>query len=116
MLSCIEPERGLIYWTEFSRKGEVVKRLEIDLDSVREIGTRFIPFSMTLETPKRRTRTHIQTESYELKPAIPESLFTTWNLEAGDAERDRRHAGGGAADMADAEAEERLPAVSAGAE
>ncbi len=96
MLSCIERERGVIYWTDFYRRGEVVKRLEIDPASVREIGTRHIPFAMTMTTPRRRSETQVLTESYEIRPAIPDTLFSTWNLEAGDAARDRRQAGPGA--------------------
>ena len=92
MVSCIESERGLIYWTEFYRKGSVVKRLEVGPQDVREIGTKFIPFTMTVATPRNRSETLVQTESYELRPVIPDSLFTTWNLEAGDAERDRARA------------------------
>lgn len=92
MRSCIEPRRGLIYWTEFFRKGAVVKRLTIDPDSVREIGTRHIPFTMTMETPRRRSQTRIVTERYELSGEIPDTLFSTWNLEAGDADQDRRRA------------------------
>jgi hypothetical protein len=93
MVSCIESERGLIYWTEFYRKGSVVKRLEVDPRDVREIGTKFIPFTMTVATPRNRSETLVLTESYELRPVIPDSLFTTWNLEAGDADRDRARAG-----------------------
>lgn len=92
MVSCIERDRGLIYWTEFYRKGSVVKRLEVDPRDVRRIGTKFIPFKMTIATPRNRSETLVVTESYELRPVIPDSLFTTWNLESGDAKRDRARA------------------------
>ena len=69
-----------------------MKRLEVDPGSVREIGTKFIPFSMTVKTPRQRSETLVRTESYELRPEIPDALFSTWNLEAGDADRDRRRA------------------------
>ncbi len=89
MISCIEPERGLIYWTEFVRRGKPTKRLEIDLEEVRPVKQRFIPFRMTVRTLATGSETVVRTESYELVEAVPESLFTTWNLEAGDAKRDR---------------------------
>ncbi len=95
MISCIEAGRGVIYWTEFYRKGAVVKRLEIDPASVRAIGSRFIPFVMTMRTRRSGSETLLRTESYDLRPQIPDSLFTTWNLEAGSASRDRSRAGRG---------------------
>ena len=95
MVSCIEAERGVIYWTDFYRKGAVTKRLEIDPASVRAIGSRFIPFEMTMRTPRSGSETLLRTESYDLRPQIPDSLFTTWNLEAGSARRDRSRAGPG---------------------
>jgi hypothetical protein len=89
MRSCIEPERALIVWTEFVRKGEVVKRLRMDPKSVRPVGKRFIPFLITMETLRTRSRTEVRTQSYELA-SVPEKMFNTWNLESGDAEKDRK--------------------------
>lgn len=93
MVSCIEPERGVIRWTDFHRHGRRVKRLEIDLGGVEEIGGRHIPFLMTMRTLRTGSETRVRTLDYELTGDIPETLFTTWNLEAGDAERDRSRAG-----------------------
>ena len=93
MVSCIEVERGVIYWTDFYRKGAIVKRLEIDPASIRAIGTRFIPFEMTMKTLRSESETLLRTESYDLRPEIPDSLFTTWNLEAGSAKRDHSRSG-----------------------
>ena len=95
MVSCIEEERGIILWTKFYQRGAVVKRLEIDPGSVRKIGERFIPFTMTMSSMRQRSQTVVRTESYEIRPAIPDELFSTWNLEAGDANRDRTRSGGG---------------------
>jgi hypothetical protein len=89
MRSCNEPERALIVWTEFVRKGEVVKRLRMDPKSVRPVGKRFIPFLITMETLRTRSRTEVRTQSYELA-SVPEKMFNTWNLESGDAEKDRK--------------------------
>ena len=91
--SCIEVERGVLLWSEFYRSGRVVKRLEVEPASIRTIGTREIPFAMTFATPAGRSETRVVTESYELRPEIPEELFSTWNLEAGSAERDRTKVG-----------------------
>jgi len=92
LVSCIEPERAIILWTEFYRDGSVVKRLEIDPRKVRQIGTKFIPFAMTIKATRKRSETRIVTESYELRPSIPDNLFSTWNLEWGNADRDRSKA------------------------
>jgi hypothetical protein len=93
MVTCIEEERGVALWTDFYRRGKVVKRLETDPADIRAVGGRFIPFTMTVTTPGRRSQTVVSTESYELRDEIPDSLFSTWNLEVGDARRDRNHAG-----------------------
>jgi hypothetical protein len=45
-----------------------------------------------METPGQRSSTHVGTESYEIRAGIPDQLFTTSNLEAGDADGDRRAA------------------------
>ena len=89
MVSCIEPERAVIHWTDFYRRGQLVKRLEVDLGSVRPIGERFIPFVMTMRSARSGSETQVLTRSYELTRKIPDRLFSTWNLSAGDADRDR---------------------------
>ena len=91
--SCIERERAIVLWSDFYRHGSVLKRLEIDPEQVKLVGDRHIPFLMTMTTPKRRSETRIITESYDLREAIPDELFSTWNLEVGDARRDRTNAG-----------------------
>lgn len=91
--SCIERERAIILWSDFYRHGSVLKRLEIDPEQVKLVGNRYIPFLMTMTTPKMRSETRIITESYDLREAIPDELFSTWNLEVGDARRDRTNAG-----------------------
>jgi hypothetical protein len=93
MISCVETERGVVLWTEFERKGEVVRRLEVEPGRIRAIGSRHIPFAMTVISPRRGSRTEVRTESYELRPDIPDALFSTWNLQAGNADRDRRRSG-----------------------
>ena len=94
MQSCIEPERGIMLWTDFHRRGKLWKRLEIDPAEVRPVQDRFIPFRMTMSTPGRRSETEVVTETYELRPQIPEQLFSVFNLESGDAKRDRRRSAG----------------------
>lgn len=100
MESCVEPERAIMLWTDFYRRGKYFKRLEIDPAHVRPVQERFIPFRMTMSTPHRESETVMETEDYELRPQIPEQLFSVFNLESGNAKRDRRRAaaGGSAAD------------------
>jgi hypothetical protein len=90
MESCIEPERAIILRTDFFRRGQPVKQLRVDAASVREMDGRHIPFSFRMETPSQRSSTRVGTESYEIRKGIPDQLFTTANLEGGDAEGDRR--------------------------
>lgn len=94
MVSCIEPGRGVILRTEFWRRGEVVKRLQVRPADVREVAGRQIPFVFTMETLGAKSATVVATESYEIRGELPNSLFTTSNLEVGDADGDRRVAGG----------------------
>jgi hypothetical protein len=89
MVSCIEPLWGVITWTDFYRRNRVVKRLEINSESVREVDSHRIAFEMSVESLSRGTKTSVVTERYESRPAIPDRLFSTWNLQAGDAARDR---------------------------
>ena len=88
-ISCVEPERAIIAWTDFYAKGRVLKRLSIDLGEVKRVGERHVPFLITVETPRSRSVTRVITEDYDLRAEIPDQLFNTWNLEAGDAKRDR---------------------------
>jgi hypothetical protein len=92
MVACIEPERAVILWMDYFRGEKAVKRLTIDPTSLQPVGARLIPFKMTIASARGRSETEVRTESYELHPVIPDSLFSTWNLEAGDADRDRSQA------------------------
>ena len=80
-------------WTDFHRDGKLVKRLEIDSGRIEPVEDRFIPFRMTMSTPGRRSRTVAQTETYELRPQIPDQMFNVRHLETGDAGHDRSRAG-----------------------
>jgi len=88
-VSCIEPERAIIVWTDFYIRGSVLKRLKVDPLQVRRIGDRYVPWLITVETPRQRSITRVLTEDYELRAQIPDRLFNTWNLAAGDAKTDR---------------------------
>jgi hypothetical protein len=94
METCVEPERAIMLWTDFYVRGRHWKRLTIDPDDVRPVQERFIPFRMTMSMPRRKSETVIETESYELRPEIPDKIFSVFNLESGDAKRDRIRSGG----------------------
>jgi hypothetical protein len=89
-VSCLEPKRGVIVFTDYFVKGRHLKRLSIDPKEVRRVGDRWIPFLITVETPRARSVTRVITEDYELRASIPDRLFNAWNLEGGDAKGDRR--------------------------
>jgi hypothetical protein len=89
MISCIEEERGILLWTEFYVKGTAIKRLDVEVGSLQKIGKRFVPFKMKMRDLRRGSVTTIETEVYEVSAAIPEKLFSTRNLEVGNARRDR---------------------------
>jgi hypothetical protein len=96
---CVEPSRSVVRWAEFRKGDEVVRRLEVNPASVRAVGERQIPFDMSMHRPKRGSSTRLLTESYEIRTDIPEQLFSTWNLQVGDAQRDRRRAGEGSSPL-----------------
>ena len=89
-VTCIERERAILLWADVYVRGEVTKRLAIDLAEVRLVGDRYIPFLMTVETLKQRSVTRVITEDYDLRAEIPDRLFNTWNLSSGSAKGDRR--------------------------
>lgn len=92
MESCIDPRLGQIVWTNFFQHGAIAKRLEVDLGNVKKLGKRNVPFSMTMFDRRRGSSTHVLTESYDSVTEIPDELFSTWNLEVGNARRDVRKA------------------------
>ena len=94
MECCVEPERAILLWTDFYRRGRLWKRLEVDPSEVRPVEERFIPFRMTMSSPRNQSETVILTESYELRPQMPEEIFSVFNLEAGDAKRDHARSAG----------------------
>jgi hypothetical protein len=89
-IACIERERAVMLRMQFYRHGKIEKTLHVDASQVKRIGERHIPFLMTIETPRRRSRTRVITESYEQRSEIPDQLFSIVNLNAGDARADRR--------------------------
>ena len=89
-VSCIDPERAIILWTDYFVSGRHLKRLVIDPEQVRAVGERLVPFLITVQTPRQRSVTRVVTENYELQSEIPDTLFNAWNLEAGDAKSDRK--------------------------
>lgn len=91
--ACIDEELGVPHWMEFRVSGDLVKRLVVDLESVREIDERRVPFAMTMHDTRRGSRTVMETREYEVRAAIPDEIFSTWNLEAGSARRDRAKLG-----------------------
>jgi len=94
-VACIEPERALMLRMQFYKRDEIDKTLHVDPAEVKAIGGRHIPFLMTIESPKRHSKTRVITESYEQRAEIPDRLFTIVNLNAGDARADRRKSSGG---------------------
>jgi hypothetical protein len=88
-VSCIEPQRALILWSELYRRGRVVKRIEVDVASVRQIGSYHIPFRARVIGRDRETETLLATESYEPRTDIPDSVFSVGSLELGSPEGDR---------------------------
>jgi len=89
-VSCLDAERGVIVFTDYYVRDRHLKRLSIDPTQIRQVGDRWIPFLITVETPRASSVTRVITEDYELRAEIPDQIFNTWNLEAGDARSDRR--------------------------
>jgi hypothetical protein len=94
MVSCIDPVRAVILRTDFWQGGQEVKQLRVRPEDVREVDGRPIPFAFRMSTPRLRTETLVTTETYEILGRLSEAIFTTGNLETGDAQGDRRAASG----------------------
>jgi hypothetical protein len=88
-VSCIDPKRALVLWSDLYQAGKLVKQVEVDAASVREIGGLHIPFRSRVITHGRGTETILATESYELLVDIPDSVFSVGGLEFGDPKGDR---------------------------
>lgn len=91
--SCIERRRPVILWSDFYRRGNRVKRLEVDPESIRPVGRRWIPFRFRIQALGKGSETIVTTHSYELHAEIPDGVFTTSNLQFGEPEMDRRRSG-----------------------
>jgi hypothetical protein len=85
----IDPQTHVVVRTEYYLKGSLWKRLETDASRILEVDGRFLPFLARMSNIRRGTETTIETESYELRREIPDSLFTETNLAVGDEHRDR---------------------------
>lgn len=85
----IDPETHVVRLTEYFRQDSLWKRLETDISSVEEVDGRHLPFRAKMSNVRRGTQTLIETESYEIRGGIPDSLFTQTNLAVGDDVRDR---------------------------
>ena len=85
----IDANTRVVIRAEYYLQGSLWKRLEIDALQILEVDGRFLPFFAQMSNLKKGTQTTIETESYELRPEIPDSLFTETNLATGDEHRDR---------------------------
>jgi hypothetical protein len=94
----IDPQTNIVIRTEYYRKDSLWKRLEIDPSRVQNVHGRYVPFLARMSNVRRGTVTVIETESYELRHAIPDSLFTEMNLVVGDQEHDRSRSFGAASE------------------
>jgi hypothetical protein len=92
-VACIDPLRAVALRIDYYRRGVPYKRLEVS--RVERVEDRFIPFDVRVLNLARGSETRIETESYELRAGIPDSLFTAASLEQGDEERDRAHSESG---------------------
>ena len=88
-VSCIDPKRALVLWSDLYQADRLVKRVGVDAASVREIGGLYIPFRARVITHGRGTETILATESYEPRADIPDSVFSVGGLEFGDPKGDR---------------------------
>jgi hypothetical protein len=91
--ACIDEGNAVIRRMDFYRDGKILKRARAIPESIRAVEDHFIPFEMIFTTLRTESTTRVTTGRYELREAIPDSLFSTWNLEVGDAARDRKRSG-----------------------
>jgi hypothetical protein len=81
IVSCIEPERAVVLRSDYERDGRAIKRMDCEADSLREINGRFVPFLAKVRSQPSSFETEIAIQSYDVKPAIPDSVFTIVHLE-----------------------------------
>ena len=86
--SCVDPERAVALWTEYTVAGRVVKRMTADPRRVKRHAGHFIPELAQLTSTATEFVTEITTESHQPQREIPDRLFTTWNLESGSGAGD----------------------------
>jgi hypothetical protein len=92
----IDPQTSIVVRIEHYKEDSLWKRLEIDPSRVQNVDGRYLPFLARMSNVRRGTVTVIETESYEPRHAIPDSLFTEMNLVVGDQEHDRNRSGSAA--------------------
>jgi len=88
-VSCIDPKRALVLWSDLYQADRLVKRVGVDAASVREIGGLYIPFRARVITHGRGTETVLATKTYEPRADIPDSVFSVGILELGSPKADR---------------------------
>jgi len=90
MRSCIDPERNVALRTDYYVGQRRIKRLSVDPRRVDRIDGRWIARFARLESVATDFTTEITSELYERRASIPDRIFTTWNLEAGNPANDLR--------------------------
>ncbi len=75
-------ETGVALETAWLRAGEIVRRVEVDPEAVRDYDGRFLPTRRSVERPGNSTQVFSLT-TLRLDPPLPDQLFTTQNLKLG---------------------------------
>jgi len=89
-LACVDPERNVALRTDYFVDERPIKRLTVDPRRIDFLDGRFVPRFARLESTRTGFTTEITSELYERRESIPDRLFSTRNLEAGDDESDLR--------------------------
>jgi hypothetical protein len=81
IVSCIEPERAVVLRSDYEIDGQALKRMECEPESLREVDGRIVPFRAKVRSSASGFETEIAIQSYDVRPAIPDSVFTIVHLE-----------------------------------
>jgi len=75
-------ETGVALETAWLKAGELVRRVEVEPDAVRDYDGRFLPTRRSVERPGNSAQVFVLS-TLMLDPPMPDQLFTTQNLKLG---------------------------------
>jgi hypothetical protein len=84
VVSYINKEQCMVSKIEFfAKNGTLLKELIVPHDSVKQEGTRWIPYKVTLNDMKHNSRTELAVDELKIDPELSETMFSATRFGAG---------------------------------